>query len=128
MAESRLQSLVGNENADDYVRTYAPKGRWSDAWQLFKSNLVKFVIINVLTLLFFVPAVMVIYFRLVYVTNLAAVYPFSANIGIAVYTPSTVGLAERIVFSADLIYYSLLIVAGLIAAVGLAGGGYSVKK
>ena len=93
-----------------------------------RSNLVKFVIINVLTLLFFVPAVMVIYFRLVYVTNLAAVYPFSANIGIAVYTPSTVGLAERIVFSADLIYYSLLIVAGLIAAVGLAGGGYSVKK
>ena len=129
MAESRLQSLVGNDLADDYVRTYAPKeGRWSETWALFKGNFVKFVIINVLTLLFFVPAIVVVYMRFVYVTNLAAVYPFSSNVGMAIYTPSTVGLAERIVLSADLIFYSLLIVAALVAAVGLAGASYSVKR
>ncbi len=128
MAESRLKSLVGNENADDYVRTYAPKGRWSDAWNLFKSNIVKFVIINVLTLVFFLPAVLIVYLRLVYVTNLGTVFPFSANAGISIYTPSTVGLAERIVFSADIIFYGLLVVSSLIAAVGISGGAYSVKK
>ena len=128
MAESKLQSLVGKENADDYVRTYVPKGRWSDTWNLFKSNFVKFVIINVLTLVFFIPAIAVIYLRLIYLTNLASVYPFSANVGVGIYTPSTTGLAERLTLSTDLLFYSLLIVSGLIAAVGLAGGAYSVKK
>ncbi len=128
MAESRLQTLVGNENADDYVRTYVPHGRWKDAWTLFKSNFVKFVIINVLTALFFVPAAVVIYLRLAYITGMAMVYPFSANVGISMYTPSTVGLAERITLSADILFYSVLVIAALIAAVGLAGGGYSVKK
>lgn len=128
MAESRLQSLVGNENADDYVRTYVPQGRWSDTWNLFKSNFVKLVIINVLTLVFFVPIIAIIYLRIVYVANMGAVYPFSANVGLSIYTPSTVGLSERIVLSADLLFYSLLIVASLVASVGLAGAGYSIKK
>lgn len=128
MAQSRLQSLVGNENADDYVRTYAPEGRWSDTWSLFKANFVKLVFINVITLVFFVPMILIIYFRMNYVASLSSVYPFSSNVGISIYTPSTVGLAEQIVLSADLLFYSLLVVASLIAAIGLAGGGYSVKK
>lgn len=128
MAESRLQSLVGNENADDYVRTYAPKGRWSDAWTLFKGNFVKFVIVNVLTLVFFIPVIAVIYLRLAYISGLASVYPFSANVGISTYAPSTTGLPERLTFSADILFYSVLIIAALIAAVGLAGGAYAVKK
>ena len=111
MAESKLQSLVGNENAEDYVRTYAPKGRWRDAWQLFKSNFVRFIIINVLTLVFFIPVVAVIYLRLAYITGLATVYPFSANTGISIFTPSTVGLSERLVLSADLLFYSVMIIA-----------------
>ena len=85
MAESRLQSLVGNENADDYVRTYVPQWRWSDTWNLFKSNFVKLVIINVLTLVFFVPIIAIIYLRIVYVANMGAVYPFSANVGLSIY-------------------------------------------
>lgn len=128
MAESKLQSLVGNDMADDYVRTYVPQGRWSDTWSLFKANFVKLVIINVLTLVFFVPGIALMYFRLIYVTNLSAVYPFSSNSGIAIHTPSTIGLAETIVFSADLLFYSALIIAGLIASVGISGAAYSVKR
>ena len=128
MAESKLQALAGHENADDYVRTYVPKGRWSDTWSLFKSNFVKFVIINVITLVFFVPIAAIIYLRIAAVAGLATVYPFSANVGLSVYTPSTVGMAERLTLSTDIIFYALLIPAALIAAVGLAGGMYSVKK
>ena len=128
MAESRLQSLVGNDMADDYVRTYAPKSRWSDAWSLFKSNFVKFVIINVLTLLFFVPSIIVIVFRIFYVANLGLAYPFSSGVGMVIYTPSTVGMAEGLVLSADLIYYAVLVLTGFVASVGLSGAAYSVKK
>ena len=128
MAESKLQSLVGNDMADDYVRTYVPQGRWGDTWALFKANFVKFVIINVLTLIFFVPGIALIYLRSAQVASLAAMYPFSSNAGIAVYTPSTIGLAESLVLSVDLMYYAALIVAGLIACVGVSGAAYSVKR
>lgn len=128
MAESKLQTLVGNDMADDYVRTYVPQGRWSDTWAIFKANFVKLVIINVLTLVFFVPGIALMYFRSAYVSNLAALYPFSSNAGIAIYTPSTIGLGERLVLSVDLIYYAVLIAAGFIASVGIAGAAYSIKK
>lgn len=128
MAESRLQSLVGNDLADDYVRTYAPKSRWSDTWALFKGNFVKFVIINVLTLLFFVPSIAAVYFRIVYLTNIATLYPFSANVGMAIYTPAVTGMAERLTLSADIIFYAILVLTGFIASIGLSGAAYSVKK
>ncbi|MDE5729799.1 MAG: hypothetical protein K2I20_06505, partial [Clostridia bacterium] len=38
------------------------------------------------------------------------------------------GRAEGVRHSADLLVYSLLIVAGFIASLGIAGGGYSIKK
>lgn len=128
MAESKVKELQGNELADDYVRTHLPKGRWADAWDLFKNNFVKLVIINVLMLLFLVPGIVLMYFRLVWVTNMGALYPFASNITIATPTPSTVGLPETIVMSADFIFYSALVVAGLIASVGISGAAYSVKK
>ncbi|MGN0817959.1 MAG: hypothetical protein ACI4L9_03220 [Candidatus Coproplasma sp.] len=128
MAESRVKELQGNDLADDYVRTHLPKGRWADTWDLFKSSFVKLVIINVLTLLFFVPGVALMYFRLVWVSSMGALYPFAANVTIATLTPSTVGLSQSIILTADLMFYSALIVAGLIASVGLSGAAYSIKK
>lgn len=129
MAQSKVSTLVGNELADDYVRTHLPKGRWADTWDLFKSNFLKMVIINVFTLLFFVPGILVVYFRSVYIGQLGQLYPFSAN-PLFTYplTPGMRGAPESIVLSADLLFYSLLIVAGFIASVGLAGACYSIKK
>ncbi len=130
MAQSRVSSLEGNEIEDGYVRTHAPiKGRWSDTWGLFKSNFVQFVIINVFTLLFFVPGIVVAFFRTEYISRMGLLYPFSNNaLGTYPITPSMVGTAESITLSADLLFISLLIVAGLLASVGIAGACYSVKK
>jgi len=129
MAQSKVSELEGNELADDYVRTQVPKGRWADTWDLFKSSFHKLVIINVLTLLFFVPGIAIIYFRLNYISQLGVLYPFSSNsLFTYPFTPSTQGVAESITLSADLLFYSLLIVAGLIASVGLAGASYSIRK
>lgn len=130
MTQSKVSSLEGNELEEGYVRTHAPeKGRWGDTWNLFKTNFVQFVIINVFTLLFFVPGIVVAYFRGAYISQMGLVYPFSNNaLGIYPFTPGMVGMAEGIVLSADLLFISLLVVAGLIASVGVAGACYSVKK
>ncbi len=129
MAESKVASLEGHELADDYVRTHVPKGRWADTWDLFKSNFVKFVIINVLTLLFFVPGIAVIFFKDYVITQMGATYPFSSN-PLFTYplTPSMQGVQESVYFIWGVRFYSLLIVAGFIASVGLAGACYSIKK
>jgi hypothetical protein len=128
MAQSKVSTLEGNELADDYVRTHIPKGRWADTWDLFKSSFSKLVIINVLVLLFFIPTIGIVYFRSAYVSQLGLIYPFSANGGIYPLTPSTVGLPEQIILSADLLFYSLVIASMLIASVGLAGAAYSIRK
>ena len=129
MAESKVASLEGHELADDYVRTHVPKGRWGDTWDLFKSNFVKLVIINVFTLLFFIPGVLVIYFRNAVIAQMGTAYPLSSN-PLFTYplTPSTQGLQESIYFNWDVRFYALLFVAGIIASIGLAGACYSIKK
>lgn len=129
MAESKVASLEGHELADDYVRTHVPKGRWGDTWNLFKSNFVKFVIINAFTLLFFVPGIMIIYFKDAIISQMGLTYPFSSN-PLFTYplTPSMQGVQEGVYFSWDVRFYALLFVAGIIASVGIAGACYSVKK
>lgn len=129
MAESKVASLEGHELADDYVRSHMPKGRWGDTWDLFKSNFVKFVIINVFTLLFFVPGIIVIYFRNIVIAQMGTAYPFSSN-PLFTYplTPSMQGMQESFYFSWDVRFYALLFVAGIIASVGIAGACYSIKK
>ncbi|MGN1061407.1 MAG: hypothetical protein ACI4QN_06720 [Candidatus Coproplasma sp.] len=130
MAQSKVSSLEGNELEEGYVRTHAPvKGRWSDTWNIFKTNFVQLVIINVFTLLFFVPGIVVAYFRGAYISLMGVDYPFSNNaLGVYPITPSMVGSAEAITLSADLLFISLLIVAGLLASVGIAGSCFSIKK
>ncbi|MGN0805439.1 MAG: hypothetical protein ACI4MC_00245, partial [Candidatus Coproplasma sp.] len=130
MAQSKVSSLEGNEIEEGYVRTHAPvKGRWSDTWNIFKNNFVQLVIINVFTLLFFVPGIAIAYFRGAYISQMGLVYPFSNNaLGVYPVTPGMAGSAEAITLSADLLFISLLIVAGLIASVGIAGSCFSIKK
>ena len=129
MAESKVSALEGNELADDYVRTEVPQSRWGDTWEVFKNNFTKIVIINVLTLLFFVPGIAVILFRLSFLTQWGVLYPLSSN---AVFSypfyPNTQGMAETVTLSAGVLFYSLLLVAAMIAAVGIAGASYSIKK
>lgn len=127
--DSKVKALEGHE-ISDYARDALPKGRWSDTWTVFKSNFGKIVINNLLTLVFFIPLVVIIYVRSIYVSSIAAYYPFSANIGpVAIPSyPNVLGLEEQLNMSADIMFYSLAIVAGLIAAVGLAGSCFSMKK
>ena len=124
-----VTNLEGNEIADDYTRTAATGGRWGDTWGVFKSNFGKIVLNNIFVLLFFVPAIALLFIRTIYISGLGYQYPFNANTGIGYPAyPGTQGLNESIYLSADLLFYGLLIAAGLIASVGIAGGAYSMKR
>ena len=125
-----VTNLEGNELADsEYSRTPAQGGRWGDTWSVFKSNFGKIVLNNIFVLLFFVPAIAIMFIRSAYIRGLGYQYPFNANTGIGYPAyPGTQGLTESIYLSADLMFYGLLIVAGLIASIGIAGGAYSMKK
>ena len=125
-----VTNLEGNELAEgEYTRTAAQGGRWGDTWSVFKGNFGKIVLNNIFVLLFFIPGIAVMFIRSVYIRGMGLQYPFNANTGIGYPAyPGTQGLNESIYLSADLMFYGLLIVAGLIASIGIAGGAYSMKK
>ena len=125
-----VTNLEGNELADgEYTRTPAQGSRWGDTWSVFKSNFGKIVLNNIFVLLFFAPGIAVMFLRSIYISGLGYQYPFNANTGIGYPAyPGTQGLNESIYLSADMLFYGMLIVAGLIASVGIAGGAYSMKK
>ncbi len=122
-----VTNLEGNEVADDYTRKSVPQGRWSDTWYVFKSNFLKLVLINVFVLITFAPAIAIMIFRSAYINMLGGLYPHNSSI-LFPYYPDVTGTAERITLSADILFYAALIVAGFIAAVGIAGAGYSIRK
>lgn len=122
-----VTNLEGNEVADDYIRKSVPQGRWSDTWYVFKSNFLKLVLINVFVLISFAPAIALLYFRSAYIQMLGTVYPFNSSI-LFPYYPDVTGLAERLTLSADLLFYAALVVTGFIAAVGISGATYSIRK
>ena len=124
MAE--LKEMQGNEVAD-YNRKIVPQGRWKDTWEVFKANFFKMILLNIFVLICFAPGIAVVYVRASYIAGLGSTYPFNSGVLYPFY-PEVQGLAERVYISADLLFYSLLIVAGLIASVGIAGATYSIRK
>ena len=125
-----VTNLEGNEIAEgEYVRTASESGRWADTWAVFKRNFGKIFLNNLLVLLFMLPAIAVLFLRVIYINGLGGQYPFNSNTGIGYPAfPGTQGLTESIYLSADLWFYGGLIFASLIASVGIAGGAYSMKK
>lgn len=129
MEKSKISALVGHELADDYARFSTDQGKWAETWDVVKNNFSKIVFINVLVLLFFVPGIAVIIFRNVYIGSFGIIYPFNTNFGVGYPAVlGAVGLEESIILSSDLLFFSLLILMGFIAAIGVSGGAYSVKK
>lgn len=122
-----VNGLGGNElSSGDYLRKSVPESRWGDTWDVFKSNMGKIILLNIIVLITFLPGISIVIFRPVYISAILAqypnpsiVYPFNTDLN---------GMVEGVYFAADVLFYSLLFVAVLIASVGVAGGAYSIKK
>lgn len=123
----KVNSLEGNEIADDYIRKSVPKGRFSDTWDVVKSSFGKLVLINIFVLITFVPGIIVMLFRGAMFSTMAGQAPTNFSIFYPHYNEN-LGYAESINMTTDLLFYSVLIVAGFIASIGLAGASYSIRK
>ena len=130
MASQTAENALRGKEISDYTRRASDMGRWGATWTVFKSNFGKIVITNLLTLLFFLPLAVTVYLRGLFLTKYSGLYPFGANLGPAAIPslPGALGLAEELTMTTDLIFYSIAILCGLIAAVGISGACYSLKK
>lgn len=125
MAE--LNGMQGNEIADDFKRKTTTSSRWKETWEIVKAHFWKLVMLNLIMLIFFVPAIVVIYFRNWYIASLGEMFPFNATVGN--YPPAIlIGYAENVNLSADILFYGLMIVAMFIASIGISGATYCIRK
>lgn len=123
-----VNTLEGKEIADDFVRKATPTGRWGYTWDVFKSSFLKLILLNVFVLITFAPGIVVMIFREWYVTSvLGTAYQFNTSIT-AVPVGNVTGLTESLIFGVDLLFYSLLFVAGFIASLGISGATYCIRK
>ncbi|MBE5734260.1 MAG: hypothetical protein E7347_04315 [Clostridiales bacterium] len=121
--------MLGKEKSEGYARASLPSNRWELFWDIFKSRFGKLVIINLLVLLFFIPLILLIYFRYVALVNMGMSYPFSMGFGVGYQAPaSLIGLSENIIYNVNMLIYLLMPIACAIAGVGLAGGAYVIRN
>ena len=121
--------IMGKEKSEGYARASLPSNRWELFWDIFKGRFGKLIIVNLLTLLFFLPLVGLLFMRYVALANLGATYPFMQAFGVGYQAPtSMVGLAENIVFNVNMLVFLLLPIVAMIAAVGVAGGAYVIRN
>lgn len=121
--------LEGKERDENYARSTLPSNRWALFWDIFKGRFSKLVIVNLLMLIFFIPMIAVIIFRYVYTTVQGVSMPFASWVGTG-YTPlpNLVGVPQQVVLSTNIQFGALMLVAALIAAVGIAGGIYVIRN
>ncbi len=123
--------VEGPERSEDYARKTLPSNRWALGWDLFTTNAMKLLKINLLTLIFIFPLFILLYFRTVLIQISASNSSFSQNIGVgypAIPSSSLLGVAENIVFSADFTFFIALFVLSFYFSVGIAGGFYVMRN
>ncbi|MDD6995534.1 MAG: hypothetical protein SPH68_06210 [Candidatus Borkfalkiaceae bacterium] len=121
--------LEGKEKSEEYARSTLPTNRWQLFWDIFKGNFGKIVKVNLLILIFMLPAIAVVVLRLMMNSSNGITYPFGASLGVGYPAlPSVVGLSESLTVQSDLFTYLTMMIASLIAAVGIAGGMYVVRN
>ncbi|MBO5411468.1 MAG: hypothetical protein J6A38_00070 [Clostridia bacterium] len=121
--------LEGKEKSEEYARSTLPTNRWQLFWDVFKGNFGKIVKINLLTLLFFVPLIVVIVFSIMMDNSNAVIYPFGANLGVGYpAAPDLQGVSEWLVLQNEFVMFVGLVLSSFIAAVGLAGGMYVIRN
>ncbi len=122
-----VNGLEGKEIADDYTRKSVPEGRWRDTWEVCKGAFGKLVILNLIILVCFMPAVAIFYVRSAYIAGLGTVYPLNPGITFP-HDPDVQGMAQGLVLSSDVMFYGLMIIAGFIASIGISGAAYTIRR
>ena len=120
---------LGSEKSEGYARDTLPSNRWELFWDIVKGCFGKLIIVNLLTLLFFLPLFALLFFRYIALSNAGAAYQFMQSFGVGYQAPITMaGLSENILLSINGIMYLFMPIALMIAAVGVSGGAYIIRN
>ena len=134
MADRERRGLVarwleGKERSEDYARSTLPSNRWQLFWDIMKGRFGRLMLVNLLTLITFVPLILVYFWRYLVMAAQDMLGPYGSGLGVGYpVIPNVVGVAEWTSFQNDLLFFALFIVAGLIAAVGISGGMYIIRN
>ena len=121
--------LEGKERDDEYARSTLPTNRWQLFWDIMKGRFGRLMLINLLTLVTFIPFILVYIWRLLVNSAQDMLGPYGSGLGVGYpVIPNVVGVAEWTAFQNDLLFFALFIVAGFIAALGLSGGMYIIRN
>jgi len=121
--------LEGKERSEEYARSTLPTNRWQLFWDIFKGNFWKLVKVNLLTLVFFVPLLVVIVMNVLLSNNNGIIYPFGANLGVGYPAmPGLQGMSERLTLQSSLMLYGGIALTSILASVGLSGGMYVIRN
>ncbi len=131
MSEQSLYTrmLEGNEKSGECARIAAKGSRFQQFKELFFGNLGKVAKINLLTLLFFTPMLVILFLNSIYAQNNSYLYPFGANLGLGYPAmPDLQGTSEWLAFQSGLVTCTGVVLASILAAIGLAGGMYACRN
>lgn len=121
--------LVGKEKSEGYARSTLPSNRWELFWDIFKGRFGKLFILNILTLLFFLPLIFLIIYRTGLLATYGSLYPFAQGFGVGYLAPvSLTGYSENIIFSVNTLTLLFLPIVSMIAAIGISGLAYVIRN
>lgn len=121
--------MLGKEKSEDYARSTLPTNRWELFWDIFKGRFGKLVIINLLTAIFFIPFLLMLFMRHGMIINYGTYYPFGQGFGVGyLATPSIAGFGENIIFNVNIVSLLALPITFAIAGIGLSGGLYVIRN
>ena len=121
--------IMGSEKSEGYARSTLPSNRWELFWDIVKGRFGKLVIINLLTLLFFIPLIALLIIRYVSLLNYGILCPFSQGFGVGYQGVSSfAGYYESITLNVNVYVLLFLPIAVAIAMVGISGGAYVIRN
>ena len=131
MAKKGLISRIieGPERSETYARSTLPTNRWELGWDVFKTNMGKMFGLNLLTMLFLIPALLLVLMRYMLKTAYSEAYPFTQNLGLSYpLYPSSAGLEASLSLLLNVEVFKFVLIAVAIGAVALSGGFYVMRN
>ncbi|MBO4323574.1 MAG: hypothetical protein J5836_02815 [Clostridia bacterium] len=121
--------IEGPERSETYAASTLPTNRWELGFDVFKNNKGKLVGLNLLTLVFFIPFILLLFMRYVNKISLTNAYPFGHNLsGGYPYYPASSGLENQLELALNQQFFLYLLIAVAVAAVGISGGFYVMRN
>ncbi len=121
--------ITGGERSEEFARRTLPSNRWELFWDIFKGSFWKLVAVNLLTVIFALPLVILLIFKNLSLVSFGAMCPYSQSFGTGyMAATSLVGYYESANLDFNLSLMLLLPVALAILSVGISGLAYVIRN